>query len=133
MPDTDHSAFEPSASVELLDHETREGVLRMRLLHHGAGPPPVRVTHRTETLAADLAPEPEPGIWRLKVQLPPAVVSEGVQTLLVSMPDGTAIGAAQLIVGQPASAAAEAQIDLLRQEVALLKRVVRRIARRAEG
>ena len=119
---------EPGA-VTLLDHEIHEGVLRLRLRHEGEGPPPATVTHRAVPVAAEVTPEGEPGVWRLTAELPMAAVSEGVQTLLVTMPDGTAIGSAQLIVGRPADSSLEAQLDLMRQELDLLKSAIRRRAR----
>ena len=125
---------EPEAApgpVTLLDHEIHEGVLRLRLRHDGDGPPPARVTHRTEPIPTEITAEGEAGVWRLTATLPPAAISEGVQTLLVSMPDGTAIGATQLIVGRPADSSVEAQLDLMRQELDLLKRAIRRRAREA--
>ena len=112
----------------LLDHEIREGALHLRLRHDGGGPPPVTVTHRTEPVEAEIEAEAE-GVWRLTAAIPPAAITEGVQTLLVALPDGTAIGATQLVLGRPADASVEARLDLMRQELDLLKKAVRRQAR----
>ena len=126
----EEAGLEPEAGpVTLLDHEIHEGVLRLRLRHEGEGPPPASVTHRGLLVEAETLPEAEAGVWRLTAALPPAAISEGIQTLLVSMPDGTAIGATQLIVGRPADASVEAQLDMVRQELDLLKKVIRLRAR----
>ena len=125
------SAAGAPGSVELLDQELRAGTLRMRLRHAGVGAPPVTLTHRTVPVTATIEPDGEPGLWRLTAALPPEALCEGVQTLLATMPDGTAIGAAQMVLGRPAEETVEARLDLMRQEIDLLKKVVRRQARGA--
>ena len=121
------------APVELIDQELRAGVLRMRLRHAGEAPPPVALTHRTVPVPCDIEADGQPGVWRLSAVLPAAALCEGVQTLLATMPDGTAIGAAQMVLGRPAEESVEARLDLMRQEIDLLKKVVRRQARERRG
>lgn len=90
--------------------------------------PRVEALHqRTRLDGVTVVPDGEAaGVWRLAVPVPAALLSDGVQTvLIVEAETQTMLGRFTLICGQPVEADLRSEIDLLRAEIDMLKRVLR--------
>ncbi|MDV7271187.1 hypothetical protein RYZ20_09765 [Thioclava sp. A2] len=67
------------------------------------------------------------GKWQVSVPIPAAILSDGVQTILIrDVAAGETIGRVSIVAGQPLDEDLRAEIDLLRAELDLLKRAFRR-------
>ncbi|MEI4485001.1 hypothetical protein V8J36_02275 [Frigidibacter sp. MR17.14] len=75
------------------------------------------------------------GRWRVAVPIPPQILSDGVQTVLVRLRGAPeALARFTIVTGQPLDEDLRAEIDLLRAELDLLKRAFRQhVAAGAEG
>ena len=75
------------------------------------------------------------GQWRVVADIPPNRLHDGVQTfVLVRADTGARLCAFSIVAGLPVGDDIRAEIELLRAEVELLKRALRRALRaRAEG
>ena len=67
------------------------------------------------------------GLWQLKFSIPPQMVSDGIQTIsILEQNTGEVIDSFAIIAGEVADETIRAEIDLLREELDLLKRAFRR-------
>lgn len=92
-------------------------------------PPALVATHLEKPLdGISVAPvKDEPGAWSVRLPIPAAIMSEGVQTVMISDPaTGTTLCAFTLVAGEPLDEDIRAEIDLLRAELDMLKRAFRR-------
>lgn len=88
----------------------------------------IRVLHLDQPIeGVEISDTAEPGVRDLKVTVPSAAISEGVQTFLIV--DGnseTVLGEFTIIAGEAAVDDLRAEVDLLRAELDMLKRAFRR-------
>ena len=111
----------------LLQAETRPERLSVRLRGHVVA-------------EADLTPDGA-GRWLVQISLPGRVISEGVQTLVLVadagkagdpvLDGGVVLARMPLLAGQPLAQDLEVEIKTLRDELDMLKREFRFVARRA--
>ncbi|WP_102110182.1 hypothetical protein [Oceaniglobus roseus] len=117
------------AAFTLVPLTVTEGVWHgvLRPAADGAAPPEVRVTHLERPLPdVSVAPDGRGG-WVLSFPLPPQVLSQGVQTILISeAASGERLGAFTIAMGDALEGDIRAEIDLLRAELDMLKRAFRR-------
>lgn len=67
------------------------------------------------------------GTWRLSFAIPTAAICDGIQTItIVEEKTGDVLNSAAIIAGEPADETMQAEIDLLRAELDMLKRAFRR-------
>lgn len=94
----------------------------------GSGPE-LEVTHQAEPLV-DVTVSPddhEPDRWRVRIAIPPAILSDGVQTVLIrDKVSGETLGSITLLAGEALEDDIRAEMDLLRAELDMLKRAFRR-------
>lgn len=112
----------PTLTQTRLANGLWEGVLT------GAPEAPVMLArHQDRVLeGVEVAPVPgRPGQFSVRVPLPPSLVSEGVQTVLVLLGD-TVLAHVTIVAGVPLEEDLRAEIGLLRAELDLLKRAFRR-------
>jgi hypothetical protein len=65
--------------------------------------------------------------WTLRIPIPLAALSEGVQTLLIrDRRTGARVGSFSVVTGAPLEDDIRAEVDLLRAELDMLKRAFRR-------
>lgn len=91
--------------------------------------PQVAVTHEGQALGGvTIAPrDGAAGEWVVRVPIPAAALSDGVQTFVVAEAgSGARLGHFTLVTGVPLEDDLRAEIDLLRAEIDLLKRAFRR-------
>ncbi len=92
-------------------------------------PPDITVTHNAQEIeGASLRDDPEvEGQFRLFVPIPPELLSEGVQTFLISEKEsGDRLASFTVVTGQPLDEDFRAEMELLRAELDMLKRAFRR-------
>jgi hypothetical protein len=69
----------------------------------------------------------QPGHWGVRVTIPASALSEGVQTFLIRAPgEAEALAHFTIITGVAMEDDLRAEVDLLRQELDMLKRAFRR-------
>lgn len=101
----------------------------LSLPEDSSGIPRIEVTHLdTAVEGVSLTEVPgAPNAWLLRVPVPPAALSDGVQTFLVRDTDDDArLGSFTIVTGQPLEDDLRAEIGLLRAELDMLKRAFRR-------
>lgn len=92
-------------------------------------PPDIAVTHREQPLdGVTVTPDTaRPGQWSLRVPVPPAALSDGVQTFLIhDRAVDVQLGAFAIALGDVLDGDIRAEIELLRAELDMLKRAFRR-------
>ena len=91
--------------------------------------PQIAVTHLEKDIAdVELAEvQGERGLWRLRVPIPAEVLSDGVQTFLITdRVSGQRLSEFTIVTGEPLENDIRAELDLLRAELDMLKRAFRR-------
>jgi len=89
--------------------------------------PRIEVQYQGETLE-DVGVSPAEGGWTLTVSIPMRAMSEGVHSFIVVDPDSThKLADFTMICGAPAADDLRAEVALLRAELDMLKRAVRRM------
>ncbi len=91
--------------------------------------PEIEATHLDAPLPG-VEVRPEAGGWRVRVPVPAAILSEGVQTVLIrDRAAGETLASVAIVAGEPVEDDIRAEIDLLRAELDMLKRAFRRHCR----
>ncbi|MDW4498287.1 hypothetical protein R5H30_09880 [Sulfitobacter sp. D35] len=106
----------------------RKGVWHGRISGVGSTDPAISVLLRGEAVAGvTLTPPSDDGDWRLAVPIPPESIQEGLQTFVICDDlDGETLGSFAVLAGQALGADLQAEVDLLRAEIDMLKRAFRR-------
>ncbi|MBQ2261319.1 MAG: hypothetical protein II336_08130 [Loktanella sp.] len=68
-----------------------------------------------------------PDTWRISLPIPPDVLNDGLQTILVCLGDGTKVGSLAILSGEALADDLRAEISLLRNELDMLKAAFRRM------
>lgn len=92
-------------------------------------PPDITVTHNGQEIdGASLRDDPKvESQFRVFVPIPPELLSEGVQTFIISHKDsGERLASFTVVTGQPLDEDFRAEMELLRAELDMLKRAFRR-------
>lgn len=117
-----------------------KGGIWQALLFRKQVPARICLTHQGEVVApARVSPEEE-GVWRIAVSIPAERISDGMQTFVLigdSAAEGEPVasgaehlGAFSMLAGTALDYDLQAEIDLLKAEMELLKREFRRMAAR---
>ena len=71
--------------------------------------------------------EDQEDCWLIRCKIPPEILSDGVQTFLIcKMGEETALDNFSIVTGEPLADDLRAEINLLREELDMLKRAFRR-------
>ncbi|MEJ6404190.1 hypothetical protein [Yoonia sp. 2307UL14-13] len=106
-----------------LAHGIWEGVLS------GAGhdTPQLRVTHQGKLLdGPDLQHDPDQNVWLVSISIPARLISDGVQTFVISDAQDNTLGSFTLMSDEVMEGDLRAEIALLRSELEMLKQSFRR-------
>ena len=69
----------------------------------------------------------KPGIWTVRLAIPSDLLSDGVQTIVISEASSEEVlDSFAIVAGEPLSEDLRAEVDLLRSELDMLKRAFRR-------
>ena len=91
----------------------------------GATPPDLAATwHGNEIAQPDIAPE-APGRWIVTLSVPPKVIADGTQTIVIGPRGQPALCSETFVFGDPLEGDIRAEVSLLRAELDLLKREFR--------
>ena len=90
--------------------------------------PDISVTHfETPIEGVALDKLPDGSGWRVRVPIPPEVISDGVQTFVIRAGEtGETLDSFAILAGEALSEDIRAEIELLRAELDMLKRAFRR-------
>ena len=91
--------------------------------------PQLQVTHLTQPLEqVEVQERPDqPGAFIVRVHIPADLLSDGVQTFVITDTDtGDRLEQFSIVTGQPMEDDVRAEVDLLRAELDMLKRAFRR-------
>ncbi len=91
-------------------------------------PPPVRARYLDQELdGLEMRPDDRPGRYTLRLELPIAVLSDGMQTVLfVNAETDETLASATILAGDVLAEDIRAEMDLLRAELDMLKKAFRR-------
>ncbi len=92
-------------------------------------PPDLQVTHLSQKIdGVTVAPHPDQAdAFLVKVPIPAEVLTDGVQTFLITeTASGEVLNSFSIVTGQPLETDIRAEVDLLREELDMLKRAFRR-------
>lgn len=120
------------SEITLTKTRVREGVWEglLHMTSAEAQVPDVEVTHLDHALEGLEVKEADQGGWALRLAIPSAILSEGVQTLLIrDKRSNETLGHFTIVTGEPLEDDLRAEIDLLRAELDMLKRAFRRHCR----
>jgi hypothetical protein len=103
-----------------------EGVLTMA--EGGKSQPAILVTHLGRTIdGVEVIEDREQGHWIVRVPIPPEMLSDGVQTFVITDPDsGETLESFAVLAGDALGDDIRAEMQLLREELDMLKRAFRR-------
>lgn len=119
------------SELSLVKIRIQEGVWEGILSSDAQEPvrPAIVVTHLEQPLD-DIQIEDQPDSsneWMLRVKIPIKLLSDGVHTFLISeKTTGEVLGDFSIVAGEPLSQDIRAEMDLLREELDMLKRAFRR-------
>jgi len=106
---------------------TYEGVLTVGAGSYGS---PAIAAHHLGQPLDDLSVTPiegREGAWLLRVPIPPAILADGIQTILITdTRTGARLDSFTVVTGVPLDNDIRAEVDLLRAELDMLKRAFRR-------
>ena len=94
----------------------------------GDEPPAITVTHFDSAIdGVTLEKLPDGSGWRVRVPIPPEVISDGVQTFVIRAEGSEeTLDSFSILAGEALSEDIRAEIELLRAELDMLKRAFRR-------
>lgn len=112
----------------LTQSRLQAGIWQATLAIAGPEAPRLVATHDGQPLP-DLRCEPgqAAGLWQISVAVPADILTDGLQTIVLNLADGTCIGSLAIVAGEPLAHDLRAEIALLRSELDLLKSAVRRM------
>lgn len=100
------------------------GIYRGLLVGNGE-PPALEMTLGGDSLG-HLTPAPAEGGYHVEGELGAALLTDGVQTVVIRTADGTALDSVTVVTGLGAPEDIRAEMDALRDEVRVLKTAFRR-------
>ncbi|MRU14992.1 hypothetical protein FDP25_06070 [Roseovarius sp. A21] len=107
-----------------------EGVWEGVMTRAGEGntQPQVEVTHLEKPLpGVEVTEKPEEDLWVVRVPVPAEMIADGVQTFLINdAKSGETLNSFALLAGEALSHDIRAEMNLLREELDMLKRAFRR-------
>jgi hypothetical protein len=103
-----------------------EGVLTRP--DEGHTQPQVEVTHLEKSVpGVEVTEKPEENLWVVRVPIPADLIADGVQTFLINdVKSGETLSSFALLAGEALSHDIRAEMNLLREELDMLKRAFRR-------
>jgi hypothetical protein len=113
--------------MQFINTQIKAGVWQGDLVGAGGNDPEVRITHLGSPLdGVTCKQDATHNVWRVTVPIPTALISDGVQTFVVSDAVGTTFSSFTILCGEPLADDLRAEVSLLREELDLLKKAFRR-------
>lgn len=108
------------------------------ILRRDHAPGRLLLVHLGSRVAEARATAQEPGVWRIAAAIPAQKLSDGVQTFLLledagegaepPQPGALHLGSLSMVVGEPLQEDMRAEMHLMRNELDLVKKELRRLA-----
>ncbi len=112
--------------MQFINTQIKAGIWRGDLADAGDAAPDLRITHLGQPLDVTCEKDPAHDLWRVSVSIPPALISDGLQTFVVSDSSERTLSTFSIIAGEPLADDLRAEISLLRSELDLLQAAFRR-------
>ena len=113
--------------MQFINTQIKAGVWQADLVDAGDQTPDLRVTHLGELLnQVSYEHDSTHDVWRMRVTLPEAMISDGIQTCVISDAGGVTVGTFAIICGAPLADDLRAEISLLRSELEVLQKAFRK-------
>lgn len=113
--------------MQFINTKVTAGIWLGDLTGAGAAEPALEVTHLGTILeGVTCIHHPDRDLWRVSVPIPHDLISDGVQTFVISDAAGVTLDSFTVICGEPLTDELRAEIGLLRSELDLLKKAFRR-------
>jgi hypothetical protein len=114
------------AIYELTKTRLSAGVWEGVVTGAGQDEPELTVTHQGEVVAGmTLQHDPNENRWLVNIPIPAQLISDGVQTFVISDASGHTLASFALLSGEALAEDIRAEVDLLRAELDLLKSAFR--------
>ncbi len=112
----------------LMQTAIRAGIWQGLLTGAATAPELEAVHHDTALPAPDVTAVPgRPGEWQVRLPIPPEVLSEGGQIILIrDRASDQTLAHVTILTGEPVDQDLRAEVDLLRAELDMLKQAFRR-------
>ncbi|MDO5621186.1 MAG: hypothetical protein Q4G24_06925 [Paracoccus sp. (in: a-proteobacteria)] len=114
--------------IEAFENLGLKGGIWSAIVTADAAPEGWHLVHQGQPLAELTVEAAGDSRWLVSVPVPATVLHDGMQTLLMTGPDGQARASLSLLCGRALEPDLRAELDLLRAELDLLKRAFRRQA-----
>lgn len=116
------------SDVQLTKTQLRQGVWQGIVTHASPDAPVIEVSHRNTILTnVTLTHEEKANHWVLSIPIPPEMIADGVHTMVIKdKMTGSQIGHETFLAGDVLGDDIRAEMDLLRDELDMLKRAFRR-------
>lgn len=102
------------------------GIWEGELTGAGLDEPVLSVTHDgVQVQGLHLERDSENGAWRVQLPIPANLISDGIQTFIISDADGHTLTSFALLSGEALAEDIRAEVNLLRSELNLLKQAFR--------
>jgi hypothetical protein len=113
--------------LTLTKTQLRSGIWEGELSGAGETEPNLTVTHLGEAIdGLELTQDAAHDVWRVSVPVPLRLISDGVQTFIISDEQNNTLDSFTLISGRALAEDMRAEIALLRSELDMLKQSFRR-------
>ncbi|MFO8127860.1 hypothetical protein [Yoonia sp.] len=112
--------------MQFINTKIKAGVWHGDLVDAGDDLPELHATHLGTALDnVTCVRDPAHEVWRVTVPIPAALISDGVQTFVISGADGVTLDSFTLVCGEPLTDDLQAEIAVLRSELDLLQKAFR--------
>lgn len=115
--------------VKLLTSQIRGGGWHGRIEYDADGPPEIEILHEQRALSDLRVTRADEGtnVWLVDMPLPATLINEGIQTFIVrDKVTHETICHFSILAGEILTGNLSAEVELLKAEVEMLKRVIRR-------
>jgi hypothetical protein len=112
---------------QIINTQIRAGIWEGELPGTPGSEPDIQVTHQGAPLdGVTCTFDAARGMWRIKAPVPAQLINDGMQTFTVSDARGAVMGSFALLAGDALDGDLRAEIDLLRDELDILKSAFRK-------
>lgn len=102
------------------------GIWEGELTGAGDTEPQLQVTHQGAIInGLGLEQDQVRNAWRVTFTIPAEFISDGVQTFIIGTPDGTTLASIALLAGDALAEDIRAEMNLMRDELDMLKKAFR--------
>ena len=110
----------------IINSQIRNGIWEAELVGGSDAPPAFTISHQDQAIEGIAwTKDASRDVWRVKAPIPPAMINDGLQTLVVCDDRGNMLTSFSLLAGDALAGDLRAEIELLRSELEILKKAFR--------